>query len=412
MRRGTGVLFLLAFILCAPATARPEPKSLFDGKTLDGWEGDTAKTWRVEDGSIVGGSLDVTVPRNEFLCTKASYENFELKVKFKLLGDPKQANGGVQFRTKRIPNHHEVSGFQADIGQGYWGALYDESRRNKVLAGPDKELLAKIVKQDEWNDYTIRAEGPRIRLWLNGTLTVDYTEKDEKIERSGIIGLQIHGGAKAKVYYKDIRIEELPADKAPGKAPEGKSLFDGKTLAGWKVTDFGKEGKVEVVDGAIVMERGKKMTGVTYAKDDFPKMDYELTFEGKKIDGEDFFATTTFPVADSFCSLVLGGWGGQVVGLSNIDGQNASENETTTSKEFKKGQWYKIRLRVTATRIQAWIDEKQYVDQDIKDRRLSLHIFSTPSKPLGFATWDTTGAVRDIKVRPLTDEEKKAAGKK
>jgi hypothetical protein len=132
-------------------------------------------------------------------------------VKFKLLDDRDKANAGVQFRTRRIPNHHEVSGYQADVGQHYWGALYDESRRNKVLVQPDKALIEKIVKHDDWNDYTIRCEGPRIRLWLNGSLTVDYTEKDDKIERTGIIGLQIHGGAKAKALYKDIRIEELPA---------------------------------------------------------------------------------------------------------------------------------------------------------------------------------------------------------
>lgn len=197
-------------LLSLPAAGAAEAKALFDGKTLAGWEGDTDKTWRVEDGAIVGGSLDAVVPRNEFLCTTKSFDDFELKVKFKLLGDRKGANAGVQFRTKRIPNHHEVIGYQADIGQDYWGALYDESRRKKVLAGPDKETREKVVKHDDWNDYVIRCEGPRIRLWLNGTLTVDYTEKDDQVERSGIIGLQIHGGAKAKVYYKDISIEELP----------------------------------------------------------------------------------------------------------------------------------------------------------------------------------------------------------
>lgn len=201
----TGALFVA---LVAPVVAA-EPKSLFDGKTLKGWEGETEKTWRVEDNAIVAGSLDSVVPRNEFLCTTASYGDFELKVKFKLLGDRKQANAGVQFRTKRIPDHHEVIGYQADVGQDYWGALYDESRRKTVLAGPDKETREKIVKFDDWNDYVIRCEGPRVRLWLNGTLTVDYTEKDDKVERTGIIGLQIHGGAKAKVYYKDITIEEL-----------------------------------------------------------------------------------------------------------------------------------------------------------------------------------------------------------
>ncbi len=193
-----------------PAARGAEAKSLFDGKTLAGWEGDTKKTWRVEDGAIVGGSLERLVPRNEFLCTTKSYGDFELKVKFKLLGDRKHANAGVQFRSKRIPKHHEVIGYQADVGQHYWGALYDESRRNRVLAQPEKKLIEKVVKHDDWNDYVIRCEGPRVRLWLNGTLTVDYVEKDAKIERAGIIGLQVHGGAKAKAFYKDIRIEELP----------------------------------------------------------------------------------------------------------------------------------------------------------------------------------------------------------
>jgi len=200
---------LIALLFAAPATAADKPVPLFNGKDFAGWEGDTAKTWKIEDGCIVGGSLDAVVPRNEFLCTKASYENFELKVVFKLVGDKAKANAGVQFRTKRIPNHHEVSGYQADVGQDYWGALYDESRRNKVLAKPDAKVIDKLVKFDDWNEYVIRCEGPRIRLWLNGTQTVDYTEKDDKIERSGVIGLQIHGGAKAKAYYKSVVIEEI-----------------------------------------------------------------------------------------------------------------------------------------------------------------------------------------------------------
>ena len=206
-------LSLLALLVAAPAFGADEkPVALFDGKTLVGWEGDE-KTWKIEDGCIVGGSLEQQVPRNEFLCTTKTYENFELKVTFKLTGDKAKANAGVQFRTKRIPKHHEVSGYQADAGQDYWGALYDESRRNKVLAKPAKEVVEKLVKHDDWNEYVIRCEGPRIRLWLNGTLTVDYTEKDETVETSGIIGLQIHGGAKAKAQYKNITVEELPAKK-------------------------------------------------------------------------------------------------------------------------------------------------------------------------------------------------------
>ena len=212
MRRFLPCLLIITFLPSLHG-AEPEATSLFDGKTFAGWEGDTKKTWRIEDGAIVGGSLETTVPRNEFLCTTKTFGDFELKVKFKFLGDRKHANAGVQFRTKRIPKHHEVSGYQADVGQGYWGALYDESRRNKVLAGPDAKLLDKIVKHDDWNEYVIRAEGPRIQLFLNGTKTVDFTEKDDKIERTGIIGLQIHGGAKAKVMYKAITITELKKAK-------------------------------------------------------------------------------------------------------------------------------------------------------------------------------------------------------
>jgi hypothetical protein len=204
---------LTLILLCLPVPCLAQPKSLFDGKSFDGWEGDTKNTWRIEEGVLVGGSLDKVVPRNEFLCTTKTYGDFELKVVFKLIGDKTKANAGIQFRTKRIPNHHEVSGYQADMGQHYWGALYDESRRKKVLAQPAKEVVEKVVKHEDWNEYVIRCEGPRVRLWLNGTLTVDYTEKDDKIERSGIIGLQVHGGAKAKVFYKEVKIEELNPSK-------------------------------------------------------------------------------------------------------------------------------------------------------------------------------------------------------
>ena len=207
MRR---LLVSLVFVTCVAPVLGAEPKALFDGKTLTGWEGDTKKTWRIEEGAIVGGSLDEVVPRNEFLCTTKTYGDFELKLKFKLLGDKDKANAGVQFRTKRIPKHHEVIGYQADIGKGYWGALYDESRRNKILAGPKSDEAEKLVKADDWNEYTIRAQGPSIQLWLNGTKTVTYIEKGEKIDVSGVIALQVHGGAKSKVMYKDITLEELP----------------------------------------------------------------------------------------------------------------------------------------------------------------------------------------------------------
>lgn len=180
---------------------------IFDGKTFDGWEGDL-KIFRIEDDAIVGGTLKEKIARNEFLCTKKSYSDFELRLKVKLLGGD-GANAGIQFRTKRIPNHHEVSGFQADMGQGWWGALYDESRRNKMLAKPDPAKVKEAVKVNDWNSYVIRAKGKRIQLWINGVQTVDYTEEDPNIETTGIIGLQIHGGPPSEAWYKDITIVDL-----------------------------------------------------------------------------------------------------------------------------------------------------------------------------------------------------------
>jgi hypothetical protein len=185
---------------------------LCDGHSFRGWEGDTNKTWRIEDGAFVGGSLTANVPRNEFLCTTRSYTNFVLRLKFKLIGKSGFINGGVQFRSQHAANPpNEMVGYQADIGDpAYWGSLYDESRRNKTLAPSPMTELARVLKRGDWNQYEIRCEGKRIRLAINGQQTVDYTEPDDAIPQYGLIGLQIHGGAVAEAAYKDITIEELP----------------------------------------------------------------------------------------------------------------------------------------------------------------------------------------------------------
>lgn len=187
-----------------PAEGKGVP--LFDGNSFDGWEGNRA-SFRIEDGAIVGGSLKQPVPRNEFLCTKQAYGNFELRLKCKLLGD--NPNAGIQLRSRRIPDHHEMKGYQADLGQQYWGCLYDESRRNRVLAGPDPDHVAAVLKPRDWNEYVIRCEGKRIQLWFNGENTVDFTETEPGIEETGLIGLQIHGGAPSEAWYKEIVLWEL-----------------------------------------------------------------------------------------------------------------------------------------------------------------------------------------------------------
>jgi hypothetical protein len=200
-------------------------------------------------------------------------------------------------------------------------------------------------------------------------------------------------------------------DKNDTPAPAWKVLFAGKTLDGWKATDFYRPGKVHIKDGAMVMEKGDMMTGVTYAGKDFPTMNYEVALEGQKVAGNDFFCTTTFPVGKSFCSLVVGGWGGRVVGISSINGADASENETTRDKAFKQGHWYRVRIRVTEKRVEAWIDDDQVVDLNTDGIQLSTRIECRPCQPFGIATWGTTGAVRDIRVRPLTEADRKVPGK-
>jgi hypothetical protein len=213
----TSLLLTLFVSLCtATAWAGDEPGfvPIFDGKTLTGWEGN-AKIFRVEQGAIVAGSLKEKIPNNEFLCSTKQYGDFELRLKARLIGDGK--NAGIQFRSQRIPNHFEVSGYQCDMGvmsaRPIWGWLYDESRRRKFLAEADDDKLSKVLKPDDFNDITIRCEGPRVQIWVNGYQTIDYTEPDSQVARTGIIGLQIHGGPPAEASYKDIRIQELATDK-------------------------------------------------------------------------------------------------------------------------------------------------------------------------------------------------------
>lgn len=183
--------------------------SLFDGKTLSGWEGDR-NIWQVKDGAIVGGSKTKTLQHNYFLTTKSSYGNFMLKLKFKVIAIDGFINGGVQFHSQRIANPpYEMSGYQADIGPGYWGSLYDESRRNITLMAPDSIFLSTTLKLKGWNDYEIHTRNGKIAIYLNGKKMVDYEEKDKNIPQEGLIGLQVHGGGVLQIMYRDIKIQPL-----------------------------------------------------------------------------------------------------------------------------------------------------------------------------------------------------------
>lgn len=195
-------LLLLLFSLNAVAQ---KPIQLFDGKTFTGWEGDTVKTWRISNGELIGGSLTDTVPHNEFLASTKPYKNYILKLKFKLSGTEGFINTGVQFHSKRVSNPpYEMTGYQADLGDGYWACLYDETRRDKVLAYADTNIVKSVLKKNDWNEYEVRTENGRIRISLNGKQTVDYSENDPNIPQQGLIAFQIHGGGKAEVRFKEI----------------------------------------------------------------------------------------------------------------------------------------------------------------------------------------------------------------
>lgn len=187
-----------------------EYKSIFDGQTWEGWEG-SKDFFRIEDQAIVAGSLAREIPKNQFLCTEEIYGDFELRVKVKFTST--ENNAGIQFRTKRIPNDHEVIGYQADIGflndRPLWGSLYDESRRNMFLLQADPNQVRSVVKVDDWNDYRILCKGKEVKLWLNDTLVLEYEEFEEDIDEEGVICVQIHSGVPAEAWYKDIEIRAL-----------------------------------------------------------------------------------------------------------------------------------------------------------------------------------------------------------
>jgi hypothetical protein len=190
-------------------------------------------------------------------------------------------------------------------------------------------------------------------------------------------------------------------EKAEARPVEDGPLFDGKSLDGWKESEFAGQGSVEVVDGRIVLGVGQDMTGITWDGGELPRTNYEIELEAMRVDGADFFCGLTFPVGEHPCSLIVGGWGGTIVGLSSIDRFDASMNETTKFMSFDKNQWYKIRLRVTPERVAAWIDDEQVVDFEIKSHKISVRVEVQASEPLGIASWQTSAALRNIRLRRL-----------
>ncbi len=201
----------------------------------------------------------------------------------------------------------------------------------------------------------------------------------------------------------------IAADEKPkAKEPVWKSLFDGKTLKNWKSSQFGGEGKVSVDDGIIVLNQGSDMTGITWTGDALPKMNYEVSLMAQRIEGNDFFCGLTFEINDDPCSLIIGGWGGGVVGISSLDGLDAANNETARYESFERGEWYRIRLRVSDLGLMAWIGDKQVVSVATKGKKISIRGEVDPSRPFGISCYATMSGLKEIKIRDLTPDEAKA----
>ena len=211
------------------------------------------------------------------------------------------------------------------------------------------------------------------------------------------------GGRAKPATQPTTRPATRPA--APTTAPAAdagwKSLFDGRTLGNWRVSDFGGHGEPRVEDGTIVIPDGVGVSGVTWKGEPPFKMNYEISLEAQRVKGSDFFCGLTFPVGDTHASLVLGGWAGTVCGISSLDGEDAAHNETTTFQQFEKGRWYRVRVRVTPDKLQAWLDDKPIVDVETEGKKIAIRDDISEAKPLGISTYQTTGAVRDVKWREV-----------
>jgi len=409
--RSTSWLAPLALVLAAagcpprpvvPKTPVPEPTKtpleqwvpLFDGKTLRGWR--IVKKWEfelhgkieVKDGAL---HMAAGMPFSAIVWDGAfPKENFEVEVE-----------------AKRTKGDDMLCGLTFPVGSSHVSSIDD-------LNASENETTAIIeFENNRWYRIRARVTEEAILAWVDDKQVIEVERKGRRfslyggVEPTGPLGLFTWQTGSA---IRSIRFRRLPGTpKAPPKAlpalPEGdwQPLFDGKSLGGWGVgeeDEFALHGKVTPADGQIRLAAGDPMTGIAWDRK-FPDIGYELALDALREEGSDFFVGLTFPVAKAYCTLILGGWGGNIVGLSNIDDLHAAENETTQSIHFTNGEWYRVRLRVTAERIEVWLDGKQIIHLAHKGRKLSIWPQQEPMRPLGVASYYTTSRLRNIQYRTL-----------
>ena len=208
---------------------------------------------------------------------------------------------------------------------------------------------------------------------------------------------------KCFLLFAFLTIFLIFAESSGGSRNNEKILFDGSSLDHWAITDYAGHGEVSLDgNGSVVLEFGIALTGIHWVGDKLPRCNYEISWNAQKVSGTDFFGSLTFPYLNDHATLVLGGWGGALVGISCLDGFDASENQTATAHLFNTNQWYRCVLRVTDTHFKFWVDQEKLIDCDIQGRTISMRTGEIElSKPLGFSTFDTTGLIKDVRLSSL-----------
>lgn len=304
-----------------------------------------------------------------------------------------QAGEGILAVPLRLPRAGAVKGrLLSAAGQPLVGYEVSVQTAAAADASLDAEARRAARAGGAIGCYAEAETGPdgsfMLRSLAPGTLSLDVRPPGERLAPWSI----------ASVEAKSGEVTDLGPVSQP--VARWEYLLDGATLAGWRESGLAGQKPVTVEHGALVLPTGDAMTGITH-EGEVPKLDYELTLAARRVAGGDFFCGLTFPVADSHCSLILGGWGGSVVGLSSLDGMDASENETSRWIDFDEQRWYRVRVRVTSSRIACWLDDRLIVDLATDRRRITTRWEMDRCKPLGFATWRTTGELRDIRLRGL-----------
>ena len=379
----------------------PRFESLFDGRTLAGWriadkfDFKHHGTVRVQTGAV---RLEAGEP-----ATGIAYTGEFPRIGYMLRFEAQRVRGSDFFCGLTFP----VGDSACTLILGGWGgSVVGLSNVDNQAADENVTTTYMDFENGRWYDVRVRVSRQQIRVFIDGEDVISLATKDHEFsiwpEQEPMLPLGISTW-NTTAALRGMRVRAMGggqgASSRVGREPsEWTNMLAGDDLGGWKVTQFGGQGEITIKDGLLTLGFTDGATGVTW-KDDFPRTNYEISLQAQRVDGNDFFCGLTFPVGKDPCSLIVGGWGGTVVGLSSIDGKDASENDTTRYLSFKSKTWYTIRLRVTPARIEAWIDDKQVVDQPLADKKISIRPEVDLSQPLGICSWCTTAAIKDFKYR-------------